>query len=198
MSNSINSTRRLVGLAIFTAIVMVLQVVATFVKPGAFPLNLTLIPIVVGAAIYGPGAGAFLGGVFGFVVVFATVTGGDASAYIMFSARPFVTILLIMVKGILAGYCAGLVYRLFEANRPYWGVVVSAVVAPVVNTGIFCLSMALFYRELLIQWAGGTSLVYFAIFGLTGVNFLMELGINMVLSPVIVRIIHIGKKELKA
>lgn len=53
MSNSTEKTKRLVGLSIFTALVVVLQLVATFVKIGAFPVTLTLVPIVVGAAIYG-------------------------------------------------------------------------------------------------------------------------------------------------
>ena len=32
------------------------------------------------------------------------------------------------------------------------------------------------------------------IFGLTGANFLIELGVNLVLAPVITRLIKIGKK----
>lgn len=76
MSNSTEKTRRLVGLSIFTALVIVLQLVATFVKIGSFPVTLTLVPIVVGAALYGPRAGAWLGFVFGAVVLIACITGG--------------------------------------------------------------------------------------------------------------------------
>ena len=75
MSNSTEKTKRLVGLSIFTALVVVLQLVATFVKIGAFPVTLTLVPIVVGAAIYGTKAGAWLGAVFGAVVAIACATG---------------------------------------------------------------------------------------------------------------------------
>ena len=57
MSNSTEKTRRLVGLSIFTALVIVLQLVATFVRIGSFPVTLTLVPIVVGAALYGPQGG---------------------------------------------------------------------------------------------------------------------------------------------
>ena len=35
----------------------------------------------------------------------------------------------------------------------------------------------------------------FMIFGLVGINFLAELGVNVVLSPVILRLIRIGRKE---
>ena len=52
-----------------TAIVVVLQLVASaLVKLGVFAPTLTLAPILIGAAIYGPKAGAYLGGVFGVVV----------------------------------------------------------------------------------------------------------------------------------
>ena len=70
-------TRRLTGLALLTAIVAVLQVVATFIKFGPFPITLALAPIIIGAALFGPKAGAYLGGVFGFVVLLACIMGWD-------------------------------------------------------------------------------------------------------------------------
>ena len=68
-------TRRLTGLALMTAIIVVLQVVASFVKFGPFPITLALAPIIIGAALYGPKAGAYLGGVFGIVVLLACILG---------------------------------------------------------------------------------------------------------------------------
>jgi hypothetical protein len=67
---------------------------------------------------------------------------------------------------------------------------------PVVNTGIFCLGMITIFRETLISWAGGADLVYFLFIGLIGVNFLVEMAINVVLSPAIVRIISARKKGI--
>ena len=43
-------TRRLTGLALMTAIIVVLQVVASFVKFGPFTITLALAPILIGAA----------------------------------------------------------------------------------------------------------------------------------------------------
>ena len=63
-TSSLTKTQRMVGLAIFTAVIIVLQLVATFVKVGPISITLTVVPIVVGAAVYGKGAGAYLGGVF--------------------------------------------------------------------------------------------------------------------------------------
>ena len=52
MNNSNGKTRRLAGLALFTAIVVVLQLLGSFIKVGPFAVSLVLIPIVVGAAVY--------------------------------------------------------------------------------------------------------------------------------------------------
>ena len=72
MNNSNGKTRRLAGLALFTAIVVVLQLLGSFIKVGPFAVSLVLIPIVVGAAVYGVKACAWLGFVFGVVVTIAS------------------------------------------------------------------------------------------------------------------------------
>ncbi len=57
--------------------------------------------------------------------------------------------------------------------------------------GLFLLGLTLFFRETLSQWAAGSqNLTSYILFGLVGVNFLIELGVNIVLAPVIVRIVH--------
>ena len=192
-ASTADRTKKLVGMALFAAIVVVLQLIGSFIKIGSFSISLVLLPIVVGAAVYGSGAGAFLGGVFGLMVTIATVNGTDQGAYILFTARPFITVALCMVKGIAAGYFAGLVYNLLSKKNKYLAVITSAVICPVVNTGIFCLAMVLFYHETLVAWAGGTSIAYYVIFVLVGVNFLLEMLINVVLSPVVLRILDIKK-----
>ena len=144
MNNSNGKTRRLAGLALFTAIVVVLQLLGSFIKVGPFAVSLVLIPIVVGAAVYGVSAGAWLGFVFGVVVTIAVVTGADAGGYIMFSARPVMTVLVCLIKGTAAGYVAGLLYRAIGKKHPLAGVIVAAAAAPVVNTGLFVLAMVLF------------------------------------------------------
>ena len=75
--NSENSvkTRKLVLLAVLTAVIVVLQVITQFIKPGFFPITLSLTPIIVGAALCGAGAGAFLGFVFSVMVLLDPATG---------------------------------------------------------------------------------------------------------------------------
>ena len=98
-------TRALVGTGILTAIVAVLQALSVGIKFGPFSVTFVLIPIVVGAALYGYKSGAWLGFVFGAVVLFT-----DAAAFMAINVPG--TIITCLSKGILAGLCAGLFYKL--------------------------------------------------------------------------------------
>ncbi len=182
-------TRRLTGLALLTAIIVVLQIVASFIKFGPFSITLALAPIIIGAALFGKGAGAWLGGVFGVVVLLACVMGWDVGGNILFTANPLLTAILCIVEGALAGLAAGAVFQAVSKKNMTGGSILAGIVSPVVNTGVFCLGLALFFYDTLVAWAGGTDLIYYIIFGLTGVNFLLELVINLVLSTVIVRVV---------
>lgn len=187
-------TRRLTGLALLTAIVAVLQVVASFVKFGPFPITLALAPILIGAALYGPKAGAYLGGVFGVVVLIACILGWDSGGNALWNANPFLTACICLVKGIAAGLAAGAVYRAIVGRslahgRMMAGSIVAGIVSPVVNTGLFVLCLTLLFHDILVTWAAGSELIYYIIFGLTGINFVLELVLNLVLSTVIVRVV---------
>lgn len=185
------NVRTLVGLAIFTALVIVLQFLGSFIRFGMFSISLVLIPIVVGAALYGWGAGAWLGFVFGVVVLLS----GDAAAFLVVNVPG--TILTVLLKGTLAGLCAGAVYRLASKINTYVGVIASAVVCPLVNTGIFLLGCMIFFLPTITEWgeaAGFSGLGSYILYGLVGGNFLFEMLFNIVFSPIILRVIRIGQK----
>ena len=79
-------------------------------------------------------------------------------------------------------------------------VIVAAVAAPVVNTGIFLLGCLVFFLPTVAAWGeamGFESVGKYMILGLVGGNFLFELLINIVLSPIIVRLVRLGRKENK-
>jgi uncharacterized membrane protein len=180
----------MVTLAIFTALIIVLQFVSNVAKIGPVSITLSLVPIVVGAALFGVSAGAYLGGVFGVVVLLFCITGMDVGGSILWNTSPLVTGLVCLGKGILAGAAAGAVYRsLARRSGRTSAALCAGIVCPLVNTGLFCLAMVLFFRETLTAWAGGSGILYYIIFGLAGVNFVVELAVNLVLSPVIVRIL---------
>ena len=190
-------TRRLTGLALMTAIVVVLQLVASaLVRVGVFAPTLTLAPILIGAAIYGPKAGAYLGGVFGVVVTITCIIGWDSGVNLLWNANPFLTALLCIVKGVAAGAAAGLVYRAIVGGskshkRMIGGSVVAGIVSPVVNTGLFLLGLFFLFPTYLEAWAtgAGQTVITYMLFTMVSINFALELIINLVLSTVIVRVI---------
>ena len=162
------------------------------VKGPFFLITLTLIPIVIGSALYGAFAGAWLGFIFGVTVLLS----GDAAAFLTINIPG--TIATVLVKGTLAGLAAGLVYKLASKVNRYFGVICSALVAPVVNTGIFLLGCRLFFMDTVNGWAaasGYENVGAYMILSLVGINFLIELGVDLVCSPVILRLINIRKKE---
>ena len=188
-------TRKMAGLAIFTAIIVVLQVLCTFVRFGPFSITLALAPIIIGTAMYGKGAGAYLGGVFGAVVLVTGLLGWDGgTVMLLMGINPLGCVLVCLLKGVAAGFFAGLCYELIAKKNDKLGVLISGIVCPVVNTGLFIVGMLVFFFDTLSGWAGGQNLLLYIIVGLTGVNFLVELAVNIVLSSGITRIIRAGKK----
>lgn len=183
-------TQKIVGIGLFTAIVVALQLLASSIKFGPFSITLVLAPIVIGAALYGVGAGAWLGAAFGVSVLIS----GDSAAFM--TINPAGTVITVLLKGILAGLVAGLIYKALEKTNKTVAVVLAGIACPIVNTGIFLAGCYLFFQEWLVSVFGTTGFAT-VVTGLVSVNFAVELGINMVLASVIVRIIDIGKKQLK-
>ncbi|MBR2577555.1 MAG: ECF transporter S component [Erysipelotrichaceae bacterium] len=187
-----DKTKRLVTIAMFTAIVIVLQLIGSVIRFGPFSVSLTLVPIVVGAALYGPWAGAWLGLVFGVVVL----ASGDAAAFL--AVNVLGTLLTVLIKGSAAGFCAGLVYKALEEKNTTLATVLAGLSCPVVNTGLFLLGCVIFFLPTLTSWgvaAGYQNVGLYMLFGLVGANFLFELLVNMILSPVILRLIKYGQNQ---
>ena len=190
LKNNRFSTEKLVMTALFTALVAVLSYVGGFIKIGGLAsVSLTLIPVVLGGALLGPLAGAWLGGVAG-VMFFATA---DAAFWLGLSVHG--TIITVMVKGLLSGYLAGLSYKLLERVNRYLAVVVGAVVCPVVNTGIFLLGCLLFFMDTVSAGAiaEGMTVGGYLIIAFVGLNFVFELLLNIIVSPALLRLINIRK-----
>lgn len=186
---------KMVQVAILMAIIVVLQLLSYVIKIGTFNLSLVLIPIVVGAVLFGPKTGALLGGVFGVVVTACCIGGMDAGGAILWNANPFLTAAICLIKGTAAGWVAGvLATALQNSRRPYIGIVLAAAAAPVVNTGLFLLGLSTCFYDVLVSWAGGAAVLYYVIFGLVGVNFLIEFALNLFLSPTVTSIVKAVKK----
>jgi uncharacterized membrane protein len=185
-----NPAGMIVGMGLMTAIVVVLQLLSSVIKFGPFSITLALTAIIVGGAIYGIWAGAWLGFTFSMTVLLS----GDAAAFLAVS--PLGTIVTVLLKGILAGLVAALVYRIIEKKNRFGAVIAAGIAAPAVNTGIFILGVFVFFLETITEWAAGTPVVEYIFAGLIGLNFPVELMVNLALSTVTVTIISIVKRSM--
>lgn len=185
------STKTMVLGALLTALVLVLQFMGAAIKFGTFSISLVLIPIVIGAVTCGKTVGAWLGLIFGIAVL----ASGDAASFMAVNVGG--TIITVLAKGIACGFMAGAVYQALKKilHKEYLSAVISALVCPVVNTGIFLLGCKLFFMETITAWAGGSDVGKFIIFVLVGGNFLFEMAVNIIFAPAIVHILKIVNKE---
>ena len=175
---------RMAGIALMMAMILVMQIIGGMIPPvGGFSISLVLIPIVLGAAVFGPGAGALLGATFGVIVTVNCITGADPGGAMVFQANPALCVLVVMAKGVLAGWCSGLIYKLLRGKNAYLAMLAAAVVCPVVNTGVFVACMLAFFVDVLSAWAGGGDVLGYVLTGLILANFVPELIINVVFSP---------------
>lgn len=187
--------KKMVSVALLMALVIVMQLLALIIpKVGGFTISLVLIPIVLGAATFGPGTGALLGATFGTIVYITCITGADLGGASVFAANPVLCLLVVMGKGILAGYASGWVYKLLKNKSPYLAMLCAAVVCPIVNTGIFLLCMFTFFIDVLSAWAEGGDLIGYTLAFIIFTNFFPELLINVVFSPAGQRIVNTVNK----
>ncbi len=187
--------KTMVTLSLLIALVVVLQLLG-YVLPriGPFGLSFVLIPIVIGAAVFGPGAGAVLGGAFGIVVCFCSYNGLDAGGFMVWQANPLLCILVVMLKGVISGAAAGFVYKLVCNKNAYVAMLCASVICPLLNTATFLLGMRLFFTDVLRVWANGSDIASYILTGIVLVNFVPELLINVIFSPAGLRIVNAVKK----
>lgn len=179
----------LTTLGILSAVVVVLQSIAGVIKLGPFPITLAIMPIVVGGAMYGWKGGAWLGFVFGVVVLLT-----DGTIPILMPVNAPATILICLLKGMAAGAAAAAVYKLLENKNRWLAIIAAGIVCPIVNTSLLVVGFLLFFHDMLVEWSGGGNLASYIIFGMVGLNFLVETGANLLLSAVVDRIIKVVKK----
>ena len=195
---------RMVQMAMLIALVVALQVVSAMIPPigGMVSITLTLVPVVVGAILFGVQGGAVLGFAFGLIVLINCITALDPGGNILWNINPFFTALICLIKGIAAGLIPALLYGAVTKNKEtlsggkkYLAALLAALSAPIVNTGLFVCGMFLLFKDTLYAWAGGTGVVTYILVGLAGVNFLVEFLINIILTPAIVRIVDVVRKK---
>lgn len=192
-----DKTVRMVEFAVLTALTVILQLLCSVLTFGQISITLSLVPVVIGAALFGPGGGAILGFILGAVNFISSFF--NPVLLFLFQASPVAYIITCFGKTVLAGVVAGLLYRAFREKHRYIGVTLAALSAPIVNTGVFFLMMIAFFQKALVELFSleAGSVAAFVITAFIGVNFLVEFGLNVVLCPAIARIIDVVRHTAK-
>ena len=163
------SVVRLTSLALLAALIVVLQTVASGSMIGPVPSSLGWL--------------------------FACFAGTVQFTNLLWVANPFCLTVICVGKAVLCGWVAGLVYRALE-KRQTLGCIAAAICAPIVNTGVFAIGMLTVFKPILQDYAGGTDIVYYFFVFFIGVNFLVEFGVNTILSAAIARIVKAVEQSL--
>lgn len=189
-------------LGVLTALVIAFQMLSGFMKIGATTFCLVLVPIVLGGMLLGITAGAILGGIFGLVVIIDALIGLDPFTLYLLGEQPFFTVVLCILKGVAAGVVPAIAYKFISKKNKYAAVFVAAVLAPVCNTGVFAIGAFIIMKPILDFFAAagmdvsGFSAAHIVFVLLIGVNFFVELAINLVLAPAVYTVNNVVEKRI--
>ena len=105
---------KMVQLAILIAIIALMAFTPIgFIKTGGLEIQLIMIPVVIGAMLFGPLAGAVCGGAFG-VLSFIQCFGMSPFGAMLVSINPLLTFVVCIPTRILTGYLTGLLFQWFK------------------------------------------------------------------------------------
>ncbi len=195
MNKNSKKIRRMTGIAIFTAVTVALAFFGNYITFGPVSINLALIAIAVGACIYGPLAGLFLGMVDGAIIMIAPSTLAAFMPY-----NPWATVIVCLAKTGIAGLAAGFIYKglshINSLNNSKWGWIkclITSIIIPVLNTGLFIAGAELWFVEV---YGGGAEAMRGIITSCLSINFVIEMVTVIVLSPAVHGIVKYATNRL--
>lgn len=180
--------KKIVLIGLFTALTTVFSLIKIPIMGVTVKIDLPV--VVIGAAVLGPIAGAWLTVIPTIITFFL----GEAALFMTYS--PLGTILTLVLKGLLAGFFAGLIYKMFSKKHPIGAMTWAAVAAPVINSGVFMLGCYLFIWDELVALAAEKSVsIAVLLLGLVIINFILELLICLIVCPALLRVIRMATKK---
>lgn len=172
------SVKRIAGTGIFCALACALTIASNYIVIASININLSIICIAAGALLFGPISGGVIGLVNGAVTLLAPTT-----IALFLPTSPIGTIIICLSKGTIAGIVAGVIYQLLKNKNQNLSIILTLLIVPIINTGIFVLLALIFYEEIFA--------LIFTIFLL--VNFGIEFVISLLVSVIIIK----NKKTFK-
>ena len=193
MENSRVNVSVLTRLALLSAVIFLLAFTPVgYLRVGVLSITFLPIPVAVGAILMGPGAGAFLGGIFG-ITSFMQCFGLDPFGSALFAINPLYTFILTIIPRIIMGWLAGIAFKsLYRLDKTeVFSFVGASLVAPLVNTVLVTGGIILLFgsSELILGLRGGASLISFIV-ALVGINGVMEVFSTMIIATAICKVTY--------
>lgn len=174
----------MVKLAMLVALLMIFCFTPIgFLKIGIVEITFNMIPVVIGAIVIGPAAGAFLGALFG-AASFWQCFGQSTFGTLLFGVNPFFTVLICFVPRILAGLLPGLIFRAMTKKKDNIAAYfVSAAVGSLTNTVLFVGGFCLLFKDTMLGMASDNGLSPLAFIATA---FLLNAAVELVANTAIV------------
>ena len=136
-------TLKLAQLALLVAIVLVMAYTPLgYLRTLGLEISFLMIPVTIGAIVLGPVEGAILGLVFG-LTSFATCFGSSPFGVALLAINPVFTFITCVVARVLAGYLAGVVFKVVKKLK--CGYEIASLAGPLLNTLFFMGCLVLFF-----------------------------------------------------
>ena len=198
MNSKFFSAKNVALLGILIALVIVLQLFASAIPMFGVTLNFSLIPIALASILLGALGGAIVGFTCGLVVfITMAILGQEPSTAYLFQTNPVILTIMCIGKTTLAGVASGLLFNALKKINFHTAVIASSLIIPIVNTGIYMLGIVLMKESAAQFMALATSsagAVFAVVFGLIWLNFVLEMVITAIFTPMLYRVVKIFKK----
>lgn len=173
------------GNGILIALTIALSFLTNYADATGVNFNLALVTIVIAACLYGPVSGLIMGLVNGALTIVA-----PATIAFFIPESLFGTILVCLLKTGIAGLVSGFVYKAFKNKNVIVASLLAGLVVPFVNTGLFICGTLIWFMNVY-------QTVEFVFASAITINFAVEVGLSLVLSPVVYRIITVIKNRME-
>lgn len=180
MKKSKDKLRRLVMLALFSAILILMSYTPLgYLKIGILEITFNIIPVALAAVTLGPGGAAITGGVFGITSFLQCIGIGGSSAMgvILFEISPVLTFILTVVPRVLDGLLAGFIFKfLKKATNNTVASSITGLCCALFNTVFFMFSLVFLFgnTDYMQSLINGKNIIVF-ICTFVGINAIFEI-----------------------
>lgn len=194
-------TRKLVYMAILVAIIIIMAFTPLgYLRTAGVEITFIQVPVMVGAILIGPAAGAILGGIFG-LTSFIQCFGMSPFGAALLEINPIFTFILCVGARVLMGWLTGLIFRALQKvdKTKFISYAATSLAAPILNTIFFVGGIILFfgsssYIQGLMESTGSTNVLAFAV-AFVALNGVIEAGACFLLGMAITKVLaSIAKK----